>query len=1002
MVRLFDNLSSPGWISFSSFFLWFALVFTEKNKILKTRMIYPAIFILPLLFIYIQWTGLLTTDYIQRPWGWESFLPDSILVYFYYLYYLSFIILGLYLILNLWRKTEEPIKKKQAIIIFTVALVSVAISTLTDIILPILDIHTLPSLANVFALIWASGIVYAIVKYKLMVITPVAAAENIISTMADSLILLDRQGNIVTVNKAALDLSGYGENELTGKPVEILFAEKAFKSTLLDKVMKKETIKNYELDFKTKTGDPIPVVFSSSAMMDEVGGMIGIVCIIKDITNRKKAEMATMHEQNLLHALMDNVPDFIYFKDEKNRFVRVNKKSAEDRDVRPEDFIGKTDFDIFTEEVAKKCFADDDRVMKTGKPLINKVEKVTYLNGMERWFTATKVPRYDVKGKIKGLIGISRDITERIQNEKLQQVLFNISKAANSPISLDELYQSIHQELSSIIDTSNFYIALVDQEEDKILFPYNVDSTKAIHLPRSVNYHSLVSEVIRTGTPLLVNQEMIKGSKTLIEFKEWFGTLRKIWLGVPLKVKERVIGAIVVQSYTNPDLYSEKDIGLLEFTSSQVATAIERKKAEDNLKKSQQEFDSLFRNSPEALAYLDEKAIILDANFRFCKLFGYTLEEIKGRNIKDGMIHSPDRMEEGEKLCMKGLEEGYLNYETIRKKKDGTLFPVSISATSWKIDGQAKGLIGLYIDITERIKLQKNLQESEQRLSFALKATNDGIWDSNLESGNLYLSDRYYEILGYHPGETTITQKGFEGLLHPDDKERVLQKIQECIEGKTEIYSEEVRLKTKSGRWKWILGRGKVVSRDSKGKSLRFVGTHTDISRRKEAEEKMEKLARIDSLTGCYNRGYGLELLDRQMKLSHRSKSPLLIAFLDIDKFKSINDTFGHDEGDKVLKGITGLFKSTLREIDIICRTGGDEFLFVFPDNSLKDAIQIKERLNKNLVELNQSLKKPYQIELSIGFSEYDPEKPLSMDELIHIADQKMYEEKERKNKRRL
>jgi len=422
--------------------------------------------------------------------------------------------------------------------------------------------------------------------------------------------------------------------------------------------------------------------------------------------------------------------------------------------------------------------------------------------------------------------------------------------------------------------------------------------------------------------------------------------------------------------------------------------------------------------------------------------------------------------------------------------------------------------------------LYRNLKESEQKLSLTIKATNDGIWDNDLESDKVYLSDRYYEILGYHPGEFAATQKAFEGLLHPKDKERVLQKIQECTEGKTDIYSEEFRMKTKSGQWKWILGRGNVATRDSNGKALRFIGTHTDISRRKEteealqesekkfynisasaldaiflinndgriifanqaaekifgysnkemlgkdlhqlltplkylhdaqkgfltfqktgkgpavgktlelsairknqqefpvslslsavelkgqwhavgiirdispqkqAEEKMEKLARIDSLTGCYNRGYGLELLDRQMKLSLRSKSPLLLAYLDIDNLKKINDTLGHNEGDIVLKEIVNLFKSTLREIDIICRMGGDEFLLVFPHNSLKDASQIKERLNKNLIELNKTLKKPYQIEFSMGLSEYVPENPLSMDELIRIADQKMYKEK-RKN----
>ena len=171
-----------------------------------------------------------------------------------------------------------------------------------------------------------------------------------------------------------------------------------------------------------------------------------------------------------------------------------------------------------------------------------------------------------------------------------------------------------------------------------------------------------------------------------------------------------------------------------------------------------------------------------------------------------------------------------------------------------------------------------------------------------------------------------------------------------------------------------------------------------DIGKRKKIEEKLEKLVRIDSLTGCYSRGYGLGLLDRQIKLSYRSKSPLLLAFLDIDNFKSINDTLGHDEGDKALKEVSSLFKSTLREIDIICRMGGDEFLLIFPDNSLKDASLIRERLNKNLTKLNQTLKKSYKIGLSIGLSCYDPDNPQSADELIRIADKKMYEDK--KNKR--
>jgi diguanylate cyclase (GGDEF)-like protein len=116
-------------------------------------------------------------------------------------------------------------------------------------------------------------------------------------------------------------------------------------------------------------------------------------------------------------------------------------------------------------------------------------------------------------------------------------------------------------------------------------------------------------------------------------------------------------------------------------------------------------------------------------------------------------------------------------------------------------------------------------------------------------------------------------------------------------------------------------------------KLMEFVSSQVATAiQRKQLEEKLEKLAHFDSLIGICNRGYCLELLDRHIKLAKRNKTPILLAYIDIDNFKIINDTYGHKEGDEILKEVAKLFKITLREIDIICRVGGDEFLLIFPD----------------------------------------------------------------------
>lgn len=288
-AALFNNISSMGWISFASLFLWFVLIFTEKKKVLKSRIIYPLLVVFPAVLIYKHWTGYMVADYIHRSWGWSKILLPTIWNYLFYAYYLLFTIIAIYLIYDFIKKTKEPIRKKQAKIIFLTSLITLVLGTFNEVILPEIGIIKLPSLANIISFIWAGGLGYAIARYSLMTITPFNVADKIISTMVDSLVLLDPEGQIVTVNEALLDLSGYQKNELVGKPIDFLIREKSFKAVLLGKTFKGEAIRNNELNFKTKERNNVPVLFSSSAIVKEEL-ITGIVCIIKDISERKEMD----------------------------------------------------------------------------------------------------------------------------------------------------------------------------------------------------------------------------------------------------------------------------------------------------------------------------------------------------------------------------------------------------------------------------------------------------------------------------------------------------------------------------------------------------------------------------------------------------------------------------------------------------------------------------------------------------------------------------------------
>ena len=243
-----------------------------------------------------------------------------------------------------------------------------------------------------------------------------AKFRGLFNSSNDGMLVLDARGEILEVNSKVVEFFNLNEEELVGKnflsmgiltPRSLSVVVGQFQELLSSKVST-----THETEIHDKNAEIIDVEISSFFLVKKEGEVDNFVLVIRDIRDRKTAEMRLSREHDLLHTLMDSIPDSIYFKDVDNKFVKVNKAKAAHSNVKPEEMIGKTDFDFLTEEEAKRAFEDDQEVLNTGKFIINKVEKLTGTNGGERWVSVTKIPRFDEEGNIIGTMGISRDITE--------------------------------------------------------------------------------------------------------------------------------------------------------------------------------------------------------------------------------------------------------------------------------------------------------------------------------------------------------------------------------------------------------------------------------------------------------------------------------------------------------------------------------------------------------------------------------------------------------------
>ncbi|HUI64792.1 MAG TPA: PAS domain S-box protein [Bacteroidota bacterium] len=323
------------------------------------------------------------------------------------------------------------------------------------------------------------------------------------------------------------------------------------------------------------------------------------------------------------------------------------------------------------------------------------------------------------KDALESLSSIVGSVMQRREAERVQNAVYRIAQAAGSTHGIYELCRSIHEIISDIMEAKNFYVALYDEKEGMLSFPYFVDEFDPPYAPKKLG-RGLTEYVLRKKAPLLCTEEKfreltVSGEAVLV------GNPSPIWLGVPLIVDDKAIGVMAVQHYEDPSAYGEQEQQVLEYVSSQIARAVERKRADDALAYQTAYFQRLFEDGPAGIVLLDMNDNVVRINRSFQAMFGYSQEEAVGRDIND-LIVAPHMREEAVNLSWISQHGRSVSKESVRMRKDGSDVHVDITAYPIVIEGKHAGVYGMYEDISERKALEAQILHAQKMESIGTLA----------------------------------------------------------------------------------------------------------------------------------------------------------------------------------------------------------------------------------------------------------------------------------------
>ncbi len=770
----------------------------------------------------------------------------------------------------------------------------------------------------------------------------------------------DLAGNFTYVNEAMCRIYGYPLDEILGLNYK-KYTDEATANRLyhvFNEIYKTgEPSRGYTYELTRKDGARRYIEASASLIKDSSGKPAGFRGIVRDVTERKKLDSALRWSEEKYRSILNGIQEAYFECDLAGRITFLNDALCRHLGYSKEELLGSSNRLYADKESRAGVFRAFAELYRTGVPIKAFDYKIIKKDGTVGISELSVSLIRDAEGNPTGFAGVSRDVTER---KRMEEKLRRAEEKYRAMLeSIQEVYfeTDLAGKITYIPDEVSKHIGYLKEELMGDTIRKHTDEETFDRLTR------VFAELYKTRVPIkTVDAKIIRkdGSMGFYEFS--------VSLVTDSEGKPTGFGAI------------SRDVS-------------ERKRMEDAIRQSEERYRTIIEEIADGYFEIDLDGTFTFVNDAQCKNTGTPREQLLGRNNRDYTS------KEEAKRLYRIFNEIYRTGEPVKgfafefTRRDGTKASHEVSVSLMR-DSQGKpiGFRGVTRDVTERKRMEEAIRESEERYRTIIEEMEEWYGEIDLNGNILFANNVFAGVIGIP--QKDLTGVSYRNFVKKEDADSIFLLF-------NQIY--KTGMPVANFPYEFVKADGSSVSAelsifpkrelDDKISGFRLVGH--DVTERKRAEERIQYLATHDALTGLPNRMLFTQLLSHSIETARRHKRQIALFFIDLDRFKMINDSLGHDAGDQLLQEITRRIKKTLRASDIIARFGGDEFVILIEElGDLSQVTIVAHRILSVTLKPMIVMGEECRITASIGISLF-PKDATDGQSLMKYADMAMYLAKE-------